>query len=375
MSGTEGSKGRGLARRLLLAALDREEKGYPSATQPAPSMMGSMGTDPNYGLSESSETHAKRSTITRTDASILIPPSDKLLVFRALTGIDSAPALNVMHHIPRTAPNVGIYTRVVRAETKAASRYKFHATLINTCLSIQIVVAAALTALGAARGPHNAVTAFGAINTIVAGILTYLKGSGLPDRLKHYQNEWRNIREYIEQRERELCLQGCELDVQEEIQIIEQMYEGVKREIEATKSGGDNRAAGRDKSAIRRFFPSSERREQEPQIPGPARVQERPYRPNETPYARPTQQPYAHPNQQPYPHPNQPPYDRPNQQPYEHPNQQPYDRPNQQLYEHPNQQPYEHPSQQAYDHPSQQPYERPIRPYERSSEHLSEKQQ
>ncbi|KAL4861331.1 hypothetical protein BDV12DRAFT_180421 [Aspergillus spectabilis] len=271
--------GRSLARRLLLAALDREEKGYPPATQPPP-MMGNMGPDFNTAASESAETRGNRVTVARTDASILIPPTDKLLVFRALTGIDSAPALNVMHHTPRTAPNVGIYTRVVKAETKAASRYKFHATLINTCLSIQIVVAAALTALGAARGPHNAVTAFGAINTIVAGILTYLKGSGLPDRLKHYQNEWRNIREYIEQRERELCLHGCEMDVEEEIQIIEQMYEGVKREIEATKSGGDNRVSGRDRASNRRFLPQAEQRRDythTPRMPSPARAPERPY--------------------------------------------------------------------------------------------------
>ncbi|KAL4936240.1 hypothetical protein BDV06DRAFT_96580 [Aspergillus oleicola] len=279
MSEPERSSGRSLARRLLLAALDREEKGYPP-TQPPPVMMmggGHMTTNPSFGAPESAEAQPKRIKVTRTDADVLIPPGDKLLVFRALTGIESAPALTVSHHSPRTAPNVGIYTRVVRAETKAASRYRFHATLINTCLAIQIVVAATLTALGAARGPHNAITAFGAINTIVAGILTYLKGSGLPDRLKHYQNEWRNIREYIEQRERELCLHNCEMDVEEEIQIIEQMYEGVKREIEATKSGGDNRASGRDRSNNpRHILPHTENRSQyTPRQPSPARTLER----------------------------------------------------------------------------------------------------
>ncbi|OJJ84638.1 uncharacterized protein ASPGLDRAFT_114352, partial [Aspergillus glaucus CBS 516.65] len=178
-----------------------------------------------------------RRTVTQTDRNHLIPPEDKLLVFRALTGIDTVPALTIPHHSDRHAPNVGIYERVVRAEQSADSRYRFFSILINVCLGIQVVAAAAITALGAASGPHSAVTAFGALNTIMAGILTYLKGSGLPDRLKRYQNEWRNIREYIEQRERELCLVGSELDVQEEIQIVERMYEGVKREIEATKSG------------------------------------------------------------------------------------------------------------------------------------------
>ncbi|KAI9369397.1 hypothetical protein BJX61DRAFT_545614 [Aspergillus egyptiacus] len=280
MSGTGQSTGRSLARRLLLAALDREELGYPPATQPSPAMMEEAGMNLNTDAPESATRPARRITFTTTDTSTLIPPSDKLLVFRSLTGIDTAPALKAAHHSSRTAPNIGIYTRVLKAEAKAAKRFHFYAALINTCLGIQIIVAAALTALGAASGPHNAVTAFGAINTIVAGILTYLKGSGLPDRLKHYQNEWRNIREYIEQRERELCLQDCTLDVGEEILFIEQMYEGVKREIEATKSGGDSRSSGRDRfSHQRSILPQTEERREHhcPHRPSPVRTPEPSY--------------------------------------------------------------------------------------------------
>lgn len=247
MAGHQPSRLGAFARRLFLSALDREEQGFPSfhgqgistpmmadGQHPGPTSPNGPGLGPDFP--------PKRLTLSTTEAGSLIPPYDKLLVFRALTGIDSVPALTALNQFVRPAPNVGIYTRVIHAERASAQRYRLFSILINTCLSIQIVVAAALTAIGAASGPHSAVTAFGAINTIMAGILTYLKGSGLPDRLKHYQNEWRNIREYIEQRERELCLDGCGLDIQEEIQIIEHMYEGVKRELEATKSGGENRA-------------------------------------------------------------------------------------------------------------------------------------
>ncbi|GKZ21366.1 hypothetical protein AbraIFM66951_010155 [Aspergillus brasiliensis] len=278
------------ARRLLHAALDREEQGLPpmpqghshhtnppydipipngsASTMPAPSPPTNI---PTHGaMPPPTHTPANKHplTISTTQASSLIPPQDKLLVFRALTGIDSIPALNTLHHFSRTAPNIGIYTRVVRAEQSAAARYRFFSILINVCLGIQIVVAAALTALGAASGPHSAVTAFGAINTIMAGVLTYLKGSGLPDRLKHYQNEWRNIREYIEQRERELCLAGCSLDIQDEIQFIEYMYEGVKREIEATKSG-ENRSNAREGLNRRAFLPrQGSQVQQHPQAEG-----------------------------------------------------------------------------------------------------------
>ncbi|OOF90530.1 hypothetical protein ASPCADRAFT_156589 [Aspergillus carbonarius ITEM 5010] len=249
----------GLARRLL-AALDREEQGHPPpADLPLPG--GPAGIPPAPGpaplpIATIAAPQPQPQPQPQLDphAGSLIPPDDKLLVFRALTGIDSIPALTTLHHARRPAPNIGIYTRVVRAEQSAATRYRFFSILINVCLGIQIVVAAALTALGAASGPHSAITAFGAINTIMAGVLTYLKGSGLPDRLKHYQTEWRNIREYIEQRERELCLDGSPLDLQEEIQFIEYMYEGVKREIEATKSG-ENRASPREGYNRRAFLP------------------------------------------------------------------------------------------------------------------------
>jgi hypothetical protein len=191
----------------------------------------------------------KRVTTTQIDS--LIPTNDKLLVFRALTGIDSVPALTQQGHLLRSAPNVGIYTRVITNETKAQRAYKIFNFLINTCLGVQVVVAAALTALGAASGPHSAVTAFGAINTIIAGVLTYLRGSGLPDRLKNYQNQWRNIREYIEQREREFCLVSCDLDVQEEVFIVESMYQSVKSEMETSKST-ENKTQQPDDPRIRR---------------------------------------------------------------------------------------------------------------------------
>ncbi|KAF9894608.1 hypothetical protein FE257_006496 [Aspergillus nanangensis] len=242
-----------LTRRVVTALFSHynDDPALPQFASQAPMPM--MAGGDNEVTSGSGDMRPKRFTLSPTDESGLIPPKDKLLVFRALTGIDSVPALTNLNHLRRTIPNVGIYTRVVQAEQSAAQRYRFFSILINTCLGIQIVVAAALTALGAASGPHSAVTAFGAINTIMAGVLTYLKGSGLPDRLKHYQNEWRNIREYVEQRERELCLHGCDLDVQEEIQFIERMYEGVKREIESTKSGGDRGISANDRR--RSFLP------------------------------------------------------------------------------------------------------------------------
>jgi len=240
----EGSHDRGILRRVIEAALFREDNHYPPmAAHAAAAAERNRTPDLEAG---------KRFTLPVNDPDHLIPPNDKLLIFRALTGIDSVPALTSGGHLLRTAPNVGIYTRVVNNETKSARAYVFFHWMINTCLGIQIIVAAAVTALGAATGPHSAVTAFGAINTIMAGILTYLRGSGLPDRLKAYQNKWKNIREYIEQREREFCLIGCDLDVQEEVFIVESMYQSVKSEMETAKSSGEAKPQQPEDPRIRR---------------------------------------------------------------------------------------------------------------------------
>lgn len=234
------------------AALSREEQGYPPMA--AHAAASAQRTSHGYGQEQDMRPGLKRVVTTQMES--LIPINDKLLAFRALTGIDSVPALTQAGHLARSAPNVGIYTRVIDKETKAQRAYKIFNFLINTCLGVQVVVSAAVTAVGAASGPYSAITAFGAINTIMAGILTYLRGSGLPDRLKNYQNQWKNIREYIEQREREFCLVGCELDVQEEVFIVESMYQRVKSEME-TKQGGDKSQQPDDARTRRSVLPAS----------------------------------------------------------------------------------------------------------------------
>ncbi|KAI4151244.1 MAG: hypothetical protein LQ340_003612, partial [Diploschistes diacapsis] len=162
-----------------------------------------------------------------------ISAADKLGNFRRLVGIDSAEAHTVWGKYNRPAENVGIYMHTVREEVHARAQYKRFSILINCSLGFQIIIAAALTALGAGGGPREAVTTFGAINTIMAAILTFLKGSGLPNREKYYSNEWAKLREYIEQRERDFEREGCLLDVDEEVRKIEAMYNEVKQDVEA----------------------------------------------------------------------------------------------------------------------------------------------
>ncbi|KKY25899.1 hypothetical protein UCRPC4_g01590 [Phaeomoniella chlamydospora] len=160
-------------------------------------------------------------------------PNETLQTFRNLVGIQSPLSLVSVSILRRPAPNIGLYGRVVHAEQDAKKLYKAWSVTINLCLGLQIIVAASLTALGAAGSHSGAVTGFGAVNTVIAGFLTYLKGSGLPSRLKYYYNEWRKLREYIEQREREFGIRGCTLSLEEELLIIERLFEDVTADVEA----------------------------------------------------------------------------------------------------------------------------------------------
>lgn len=161
-------------------------------------------------------------------------PPDKLKTFRNLVGIHSLPPDPA--HPTRPAENQGTYKRLVDAEVKARLQYYFSSSLINTCLLAQIVIAAALTALGAANSSHVAITILGSANTVIAGGMTYLKGQGLPERLMQYANGLRKVREYLEERERQFMRSDCQLDVDQETRIILRMYEAVRQKAEDSYS-------------------------------------------------------------------------------------------------------------------------------------------
>lgn len=160
-------------------------------------------------------------------------PSANLSKFQNLVGIQSARTI-----VPgRPAPNPGIYKRTVDQEAKAHSGYVLTTYIVNSFFLLQIIVGAALTALGAAGGPSAAVTILGAVNTIVAGVLTYLKGQGLPARHEQSLHLLRTLREHIEERERELTEPDCTLDVDEVVQSIVQMYKEVRQTAEDNAPG------------------------------------------------------------------------------------------------------------------------------------------
>ena len=161
----------------------------------------------------------------------------KLAKFQNLIGICSPNVLRPHPALSRPAPNEGIYKRTVDEEARVSWQYNVSNYFVNIGGMLQIVVGAAVTALGAANGPKAAVTIFGAANTIMAGLLTYFKGQGLPYRLEQYLHLLRTLREHIEERERELMEPDCPLDVEEEIKSIIKMYQEVRQSKEDNAPG------------------------------------------------------------------------------------------------------------------------------------------
>ena len=159
------------------------------------------------------------------------PPPPKLIKFRNLTGIDT-PGNIAIDHRPRPAKNLGIYSRVVAEETMTRYQYYIMASIIEVSFLGQIVVAATLTALGAADASYIAITILGSVNTVIAGVQTYLKGQGLPNRLRQYEFGLRKLREHIEDRERDFSHADCKLNVDHEIADIAAMYKAVRQTAE-----------------------------------------------------------------------------------------------------------------------------------------------
>ena len=116
------------------------------------------------------------------------------------------------------------YKRVYSEENTAKAQYYVCALLINMYLLNQVIFASALNALGAGHSSHTQMTALEGANTVIAAILTFTKGSGLPNRLRQHQQTLRKVREYIEQRERDFAQSDCKLSIEMEMRTIKQMY-------------------------------------------------------------------------------------------------------------------------------------------------------
>ncbi|OAQ99290.1 hypothetical protein LLEC1_05340 [Akanthomyces lecanii] len=92
--------------------------------------------------------------------------------------------LNHPHEEPHRAHPQSLYVRAVARRQGQSCTYMFTATLVNTLLLSQVVLGAALTGLGASDSSRVLITIFGALNTVIAGVVAFLKSRGQPMRAR-----------------------------------------------------------------------------------------------------------------------------------------------------------------------------------------------
>jgi hypothetical protein len=98
-------------------------------------------------------------------------------------------------------PPKSLYGRALAVKRQQQNTYVFAATASNTLLLSQVVLGAAVTGLGASESSHILITIFGALNTIIAGVVAYLKSRGQPMRARMYRDDLERLVDEIENSE------------------------------------------------------------------------------------------------------------------------------------------------------------------------------
>jgi hypothetical protein len=125
---------------------------------------------------------------------------------------DHAPGGRPRHEIRRLlfnrAPeNGGYYQRAMDEQLTARIGFLLSSACINLIYIVQILTAATITGLASLDHHKTVLTVLGALNTVLAGLMAYLKGQGLPNRLLRSRDQFGKVLEYAEYKERQFSRQ------------------------------------------------------------------------------------------------------------------------------------------------------------------------
>jgi hypothetical protein len=130
--------------------------------------------------------------------------ADLAMVCHAI-GASSSVESQAVHHPtsnpypPKDIPD-GLYKDVIRARFSCQYSYWISSTLVNVSMVLQLLLGAALTALGSrTTGQELAITILAAENTVIAGLLALMHNSGLPDRFQKDFNEFDMVESYLKE--------------------------------------------------------------------------------------------------------------------------------------------------------------------------------
>lgn len=112
--------------------------------------------------------------------------------------------------------------------------------IITFLYLLQILIAAALTGLSAYQQTSSvALTTLGAINTVLAGVLAWLNGQGMPVRFRRARDQYREVVRAIEDTERTFAEidyvdwpPGTRPNPYAERDRLEQMYDEARQDQE-----------------------------------------------------------------------------------------------------------------------------------------------
>jgi hypothetical protein len=106
------------------------------------------------------------------------------------------------HTLPPGQPHVphpqSLYARALQRRRNQSYIYALTATLTNGLLLSQVVLGAALTGLGASDSSRVLITVVGALNTIIAGVIAFLKSRGQPLRARMFRDDLDRVVDEIE---------------------------------------------------------------------------------------------------------------------------------------------------------------------------------
>lgn len=194
--------------------------------------------------------------------------------FRRAIGINSSASPDTLADLEAARLSArGLYKQVITAQKHKNRLHRVYEAIFYTALGCQIIIGAVLTALGPVSKLHSrAITILGIFNTSLAGLLTILKGQGLPERFRKDEYQMKKVQIYIEEMDIRLSLGGADEFTGEELdQVVQEIWarynaavDGAERNklsisFKRKESGrgwqDSSRAKGEDIDAIARTKP------------------------------------------------------------------------------------------------------------------------
>ncbi|KAI8623322.1 hypothetical protein F5Y19DRAFT_389298 [Xylariaceae sp. FL1651] len=129
---------------------------------------------------------------------------ENLVIFRRALGInaerDVANGGATLEEGRKSA--TGIYQTVIETQARKAMQHALLQAFLYVVYFVQIIVGAVLTSLGATAAQYaTVITVLGAVNTVLAGVLALIKGSGQPAKLGKDRIGYRRLQDWIEETE------------------------------------------------------------------------------------------------------------------------------------------------------------------------------